>query len=152
MLVMHDRQARVLHAQLAAAGAVAGGTVALSLWGVTGAAVAALLASAGTALWLTNAALRLGGPTPGMVRRVLGLIALPVLASALATLIGRWIAIGLTNSPVTRIVVAGLCGAAAWAIGIVPVRARAREALIRLTQGPPAHAKAGVPEGDMAAG
>ncbi len=47
---------------------------------------------------------------------------------------------------------AGLCGAAAWAIGIVPVRARAREALIRLTQGPPAHAKTGVPAGDMAAG
>ena len=47
---------------------------------------------------------------------------------------------------------AGLCGAVAWAIGIVPVRARAREALIQLTQGSPAHAKAGVPEGDMAAG
>ncbi len=152
MLVTHDRQTCVFRAQLVAAGAVATATVVLSPWGVNGAAVALLGASAGTALWLTCAALQLGGEATGAVRRSLGLIASPLLASALATLIGRWLAIGLTDTPIQQIMVSGLCGGVGWAIGIVPVRARAREALIHLTRPPPPQAKTGVPVGGTATG
>ncbi|RDE05317.1 oligosaccharide flippase family protein [Sphingomonas aracearum] len=133
LLVAYDRQRRVLANQLATAIGVAALTVALSPWGVTGAAVASLVVTAATTLWLVADALRVGQVSKARWRRLLPTLGLPMVFTSIAVLGGRAVAPEIARSPPVQLAVAVACGALGWLMAVVLVRREALRSLRLLT-------------------
>ncbi|WBH17094.1 oligosaccharide flippase family protein [Sphingomonas radiodurans] len=134
LLVTYDRQRLVLSSQMLAAVGVALATVALAVWGVTGAALAALGVNMAVSLWLARAALRLGPLPFAEADQLLQAILLPSLCTAVGTIVGRLLAVDHVAVGAGQLVLAIGCGSVGWVVGVVLVRRAALGALLLLTQ------------------
>ncbi len=129
LLVTWDRQRFVFRTQLVTALAMVIATIALSPWNVVGVALATLIVSMTSSLWLARAAWRIGAVPDAPA--LLAAIATPVALTATATLAGRWLMFDQSGAGPLAFAIG--CGAIGWLAGVLLVRRTILLALHQLT-------------------
>lgn len=129
LLVTWDRQRFVFRTQLATALAMVIATIALSPWNVVGVALATLVVSMASSLWLARAAWRIGAVPDAPA--LLAAIATPVALTACSTLAGRWLTFAQPGAGPLAFAIG--CGAIGWLVGVLLVRRTILIALHQLT-------------------